>query len=110
MDRREEDHAPLLVLVQQVHSDLQMLNKTLIEHIDKDAVERKVSLDAAMATAFPGGDAKSHREAHESQMAAIRDRAVFWENMRFEITKYGLFGLLGWLTFVAWSAFIRGPR
>lgn len=110
MDRRNEDHAPLLVLVQQVHTDLQRLNKTLIEHIDKDAVERKVSLDSAMATAFPGGDPKSHREAHEAQMEAIRDRAVFWQKMRFEITKYGLFGLLGWLAFVAWAAFIKGPR
>jgi arginine deiminase len=108
--RRNEDHNPLIELLHTMHGDVRSLNQTLIEHIERDPVERAEAIRAAMTEAFPDGDPKGHREAHEAAMQIVRDRREFWKKMLFEISKYGLLGLLGWLAWVAWLAVLKGPR
>lgn len=112
--RRSEDSNPLIELLHTMHADVRTLNKTLIEHIEREPADRaesvKVAIKVAMAEAFPEGDPKSHREAHEAAMQIVRDRREFWKKMLFEITKLGLVGLLGWLIWVAWIAFLKGPK
>lgn len=96
--RRENDSA-MLTLLHQMRDDLRA-------HTEGE----EARLEAIMQRAFPGGDPIGHRSAHEAQMQAVLDRAAFWKKMRFEITKYGLLGLVGWLVYAAWLAFLRGPR
>lgn len=112
--RRSEDSNPLIELLHTMHADVRTLNKALIEHIEREPADRaesvKVAIRGAMAEAFPEGDPKSHREAHEAAMQIVRDRREFWKKMLFEITKLGLVGLLGWLIWVAWIAFLKGPK
>lgn len=112
--RRAEDHNPLIELLHTMHADVRTLNKTLIEHIEREPADRaesvKVAIKVAMAEAFPEGDPKAHRETHEADMQIVRDRREFWKKMLFEITKHGLIVLSCWLIWVAWIAFLKGPK
>ena len=108
-DLAAADRSALMLLVQTIHTDVRSMREDLATHISNEPedwarVVRKISEDA-----FPDGDADGHRKAHEAQMNAIIARAEFWKKMVFEITKYGLIGLLGWLAFHAWMAFLQGP-
>lgn len=108
-DLAAADRSALMLLLQTVHTDVRSMRSELAEHIanepeDWAKVVKKISEDA-----FPDGDADGHRKAHEAQMTAIMNRAEFWRKMAFEITKYGLIGLLGWLAVHAWLAFLQGP-
>ena len=109
-DLAAADRSALMLLVQTIHTDVRSMRTDLATHIanepeDWARVVRKISEDA-----FPDGDAEGHKKAHEAEMAAIMNRAEFWKKMAFEITKYGLLGLLGWLVVHTWLAFLQGPK
>ena len=107
-ERRETD--AMLALVKSIDSRLAALDTKLTDHIKTEPQEWADLLEDMMGKAFPNGDPEGHREAHESQMAAIRDRAAFWKTMLIEVSKYGILGVLGWLVFHAWAAFVKGPQ
>lgn len=98
-EHRRENDTLMLTMLHQMRDELRA-------HMDGEADR----LEAIMQRAFPGGDPIGHRSAHEAQMQAVLDRAAFWSKMRFEITKYGLIGLLGWFIYIAWAAFLKGPK
>ena len=108
-DARRND-AVMLALVQTIQSDVSAMQLTLGNHIATEPKEWAKVLSDLMTKSFPGGDADGHREAHEAQMRAIQDRAAFWSSMLKEITKYGILGVLGWLAYHAWVAFLQGPK
>lgn len=60
--------------------------------------------------AFPNDDPDGHRRFHEAEIRRAEARAEFWEKMRFEVVKWGLFGFLGWAAYQLWIAFIHGPQ
>lgn len=106
----------VLQLLQTVHVDLQEvrteqknMSKTLTEHINAEPEEWAALLKDTLGCAFPGGDAEGHRKYHEETIYALEARSEFWKKMLFEITKYGLFGVLGWLAYTVWAAFLHGP-
>lgn len=106
----------MLQLLQAIHEDLQevkttqkKMGDTLTDHINTEPQEWAEQLSMMMKSAFPNGDPDGHRKAHEDDMAAIAARADFWRKMLFEVTKYGLFGVLGWLAYTVWAAFVQGP-
>ncbi len=113
VERREGDRA-LIELVKEVHADVIRMRGELSAHIEhepdmvRELVEHAVS--KSMERAFPDGDPDGHRRAHEAAIAQAEARAAFWQKMLFEVTKYGLFGLLGWLAYHAWVAFLQGPH
>ena len=109
-ERRESDAPALLALVQEVAANVRNLDERLTVHMHSEPLEMAHTVAGIMNKSFPGGDPEGHRIAHEQQMAAIADRAKFWKTMLFEVTKYGLLGVVGWLAFVVWSAFIKGPK
>jgi hypothetical protein len=108
-DRRSTD-AVMLALVQTIQHDITEMKITLKDHIETEPQEWADLLEDMMGKAFPNGDPEGHREAHEAQMAAVRDRAAFWKTMLIEVSKYGILGVLGWLVFHAWAAFVKGPQ
>lgn len=106
---RRADVSALLMMLQRVHEDVQVLDRKLTEHTATELTNITEMVRDLMADAFPGGDANGHRKAHEADMKAITDRADFWKKMLFEVSRYGLFGVLGWLVYAAWVALLAGP-
>ncbi len=113
VERREGDRA-LIELVKEVHDDVIKMRGELSAHIAQEPEVTKAMIievvERSMSRAFPDGDPDGHRRAHEAAIAQAEARAAFWQKMLFEVTKYGLFGLLGWLAYHAWVAFLQGPH
>jgi len=108
-DRRTEDRA-LVILVQQVHDSQQALDDKLTQHMADETRRLAEAVADVIKRSFPEGDADGHRKAHEQQMQTIAARAEFWKKLLFELSKYGLVGLAGWLTYAAWIALLKGPK
>ena len=106
---RRADTAALLLLVQQVHADVQVFSKRLDEQRRDEALQLAEAVATLMIKSFPEGDADGHRKAHEAQMQAVQARAEFWKKLLFEVAKYGVMGVLGWLALKVWVAFLAGP-
>lgn len=120
-ERRSTD--AILLLVQTVHEDVLAVREA-VQHVRNavDSVEVELAnhiaiepkmlatlVQTLMDKAFPAGDPAGHCEAHEAQMQLVRDRAKFWKDLAFEVSKWGLLGVIGWLAFHAWVAFVKGP-
>lgn len=99
--------------------NISVINLVLLVHEKIDAIDAKLaqhkldlsgSLTHLLADAFPGGDAAGHRRVHEADIARCEARAAFWEKMRFELTRWGLFGFLAWAGYYLWKAFLKGPQ
>lgn len=106
----------LMSLLQTIHTDIMEVKaeqkkqgQTLTDHIATEPDEWAELLRETLGCAFPAGDAEGHRRYHEETIAALESRSKFWKQMLFEVTKYGLFGVLGWLAYTAWAAFLHGP-
>ena len=99
----------LIELMKQVHHDVNKLRDELRKHISEETDEIAEAITINMNKAFPGGDPDGHRLAHEETMRIIHDRAEFWQKLLFEISKYGLIGVVSWLSFVIWTGFLKGP-
>lgn len=100
----------MLQLITEIHKGQQALHAQLAEHM----IDVKVGLAAAitklMTESFPEGDPSAHRKLHEEANAAAKAKTAFWQKLLFEITKYGLIGLIGWVAITAWQAFLHGPK
>lgn len=106
----------ILSILQSIHDDVQDVKKTqkemgetLTDHINTEPQEWADQLTLMMKSAFPNGDPDGHRKAHEDEMATIAARAEFWKKMLFEVSKYGVIGVVGWLAYTIWVAFLQGP-
>ena len=108
-ERRANDSLSVL-LMQQIHQKVEDMDKKLTQHITDETLVLAEEIAKLMCSAFPGSDPQGHRTYHETQMQAIADRAAFWKTIRIEIGKYGIVGLLGWMLYAAWIAFLKGPK
>jgi hypothetical protein len=104
-------------LLQTIHADVQEVKEeqkkqgeTLNAHIATEPEDWAELLKETLSCAFPAGDAEGHRRYHEETIAALEARVKFWKQMLFEVTKYGLFGVVGWLAYTVWVAFLNGPQ
>lgn len=109
LPERRADTAALLVLVQQVHDDVQVFSRRLDDQRHAESLALAEAVATLMIKSFPEGDAEGHRKMHEAEMKAVEARAEFWKKLLFEITKYGIFGVLGWLALKIWVALLAGP-
>ena len=111
LDRRVPTEAEsMLQLVSQIHQKVDDLDKRLTQQTHDATLKLAEEIAALMCKAFPGEDPDGHRKFHEEQMQIVADRAEFWKKMRFEICKWGIAGLLGWLVVIAWRAVLQGPK
>ena len=108
-ERRSSDNPALLVLVQTVHEDVKAFKKQLDEQRHSEMLALSEAVTDLMIKSFPEGDASGHRLMHEKQMQALENRAEFWKKMLFEVSKYGLIGVIGWMALKLWTAVIAGP-
>ena len=96
--------------VQDVKADQKSMGATLTAHIETEPKEWAELLTTMTTAAFPDGDAEGHRHYHEETIRILEARTEFWKKMLFEVTKYGLFGVIGWLAYTVWVAFLHGPQ
>jgi hypothetical protein len=112
-DRRDDSiTAQLLNMVDRLQRDV-------MEHMRKEQVtvqELKQGLARVEARveqfiqAFPEGDAVRHRLAHEGQIKEAKKKEQFWEKMKFTLVALVMTAGITWLAFVAWKAFLLGPK
>ena len=109
MERRA-DNQVILMMVRAMHKDVSMLRDDLRKHMTDETDELAEAVASILKRAFPNEDPDGHRKAHEEQMDILQGRAKFWKSISYEVTKYGLFGVLGWLAYTVWTAFLLGPK
>lgn len=73
-------------------------------------IERLDSKVSDFISAFPDGDATSHRIAHEVQMKLARESHDFWSKIKFTLVALLLTAATSWVVFVVWKAFLIGPK
>jgi hypothetical protein len=98
----------IIQLVTEIHKDVKDLDRKLTEHMTSETTELAEEIAKLMAAAFPIGDPDGHRKHHELVIKQAEARTAFWEKMRFEISRWGLLGFLGWGLVVMWKAFLEG--
>jgi hypothetical protein len=106
--RRSSDNPALLALIQSVHTDVKAFGKRLEDQRHEETLALAEAVADLMIKSFPEGDAAGHRLMHEKQMQALENRAEFWKKMLFEVSKYGLIGVVGWMAIKLWAAFVAG--
>ena len=109
VERRANDSL-MVLLMQEVHKKIEEMDKKLTQHMSEETLLLAEEIAKLINKAFPGEDPLGHRIYHETQMQAAADRAAFWKAMRIEIGKWGIIGLLGWMLYAAWIAFLKGPK
>lgn len=89
-----------------IEHQLSSLTQSIVAYMDKQT---------DIGAAFPKDphtgepDYNGHCSAHEQFIAESKARTEFWKKMRFELTKWGLLGFLGWLLIqVVWPALVKG--
>lgn len=102
------------------------LNNTVSEHVAREDSDRDLQrkhnakMESAVDTlkdmldsyrhAFPDDDFDGHRNFHQEAIQSMRDRREFVKKMTYELSRWGLLGLLGWLLITLWKAFLLGPK
>jgi hemerythrin len=60
-----------------------------------DTLHRHVAREELIiADAFPNGDVAGHRAAHDQMIAASKAETEFWRELKLDLAKKGLWGLL----------------
>jgi hypothetical protein len=107
-ERRETDTAAVIQLITEIHKDVKDLDKKLSKHMVEETSELAQEIALLMTKAFPDGDPSGHKAAHEAWIHKAEASAAFWEKMKFEITRWGLIGFLGWAAVALWKSFLAG--
>ena len=90
------EHDAVILLLQTVYDKLETMDAKLTQHMTDETLVLAEEIAKLMNKAFPEGDPEGHRAYHDASIKAAKDRADFWAKMRFEISKWGLIGFLGW--------------
>lgn len=99
-ERRKSPSSALVLMVQQIHEDVNALDGKLTVALS----EHKKEMREMLENAFPGGDADGHRRHHEAAIMAAEKRANFWSTMHMELAKWGLVGFAAWAVVHLWQA------
>lgn len=89
-------HNEVVAAIQSLQEDLNTRhgeNVTRHEVTDKKVDEAIRRIDD-LHKAFPGGDWDGHRRYHEAVIKSIEDRAKFYQDLRNDLAKKGLWALI----------------
>lgn len=109
-ERRTTDITSVIALVTEIHKDVKALDGKLVEHTLVETHTLAQEIAKLMIAAFPEGDAPGHKAAHAAWIAKTEASAEFWQKMRFELTRWGLIGFIGWAFYAVWKAALLGPK
>ena len=75
------------------------------------ADNKKLAMDVSklVSSAFPGGDAESHRRAHEAWIKKTEKEEEFWMHLKKQVVGWGITAALAWFGMIVWAGFIKGP-
>lgn len=108
--RNPPDEQSILFILNVVHDKIESLDNKLTKHIHDETLQLAEEVSRLMLKSFPEGDPDGHRAAHEAWIRREESKTRFWEKMVFEITRWGVLGVLGWMLYHLWKAFIEGPK
>lgn len=89
-------------------NEIQHTKQALIDHVDEEMHAYKTALSG-----FPGDDPVAHRLYHEQLIIESERRAKFWQEMRTELGKHTLRGLIlviGALIIYYWNGHVPGVQ
>ncbi len=82
----------------ETRNEIQKTKQALMDHIDEEAHAYQ-----SVLSGFPDGDPKAHRIYHEQLIVESQRRMQFWTEMRTELGKHTLRGLI--IVIIALGAF-----
>jgi hypothetical protein len=109
-DQRKRHEPSMIELLTFINHQISDMRTELSDHMRDETAELAKSVAAMMHEAFPGGDPVGHRKHHEAVIKAAEAKAAFWQDMSRSLARWGLIGFSGWLIYVAWAAFVKGPQ
>lgn len=62
-----------------------------------------------VTSAFPGGDADSHRRAHEAWIRKTEKEEEFWMHLKKQVVGWGATAAIAWAALLLWGGFLKGP-
>lgn len=68
--------------------------------------EAMVETKTALLNAFPAGDVHAHRVAHEQMMKAAAAEREFWDDLKKDVAKKSIWGILHILIFLAFGTLL----
>ena len=89
LDKRDADIDRLSEKQHELFNRVDTLLNSLEDHINDEADALRKFIDA-----FPNNDPEGHRKFHEGQIEAARAQKAFWEDLKRDIAKKGLVGLI----------------
>lgn len=107
---RRKHSGELIELVRQIHDRQLEIGRKIDEHVQSDMLQRSEEIASLLNRCFPNGDPSGHKLHHELLIKKEERRVLFWTKMSEEVTKWGLFGVLGFLAAAAWNSFLQGPH
>lgn len=109
MGSNEDNHFEFIERRAENRSLNELMRQVLLgmEHLEKAL---KAEIRQAATDAFPDGDPIEHKKYHLSLIRQADSKTAFWDKMRFELTRWGLIGFLGWVVYQLWVAFLHGPK
>lgn len=106
---RRRSSPELIELIRTVHDNQLALSAKLDKHMKEETSELADAIARLMKEAFPEGDPDGHRRHHELVIKQAEEKAEFWQKMRYELSKWGLIGFLGWVVVQLWNGVLAGP-
>jgi hypothetical protein len=97
-ERRHDEMSERFAAMQQSTMALLRNNNQTVNEIHK-----------MFKTAFPEGDAESHRRAHEAWIEKEKSEREFWLKTKQHVTQWGIVVVLGWAGLILWAGFLKGP-
>lgn len=88
-----------------ITASLSAMEASMLAHMS----ERERIIADLLAKAFPDGDPDGHRRYHEASIKQAEARAKMWADVQVSTAKWGIVGVLGWMVFSLWTAFLQGP-
>ena len=109
-DRRQRTDDAILLHIKELQATVKDLAAKMNYHhaVFREEVEK--SVEHVYERSFPAGDPDGHKHHHELVIKREEERLEFWMAMKKELTKWGLVGVLSFLAYAAWTAFLLGPK
>ncbi|WP_343666332.1 hypothetical protein [Paraburkholderia tropica] len=100
-----EGHEQIVRAIDELRSDIEQrhsenVTSLGVTELKLDEVIRRVD---DLHKAFPGGDPDGHRRYHESLIERAEARTKFYNELRAELAKKGLWALLALISVALWQ-------
>ena len=105
MEDHHETIAKLKVQYAQEMSELKTsINLLLVEVRAQTSLY--VQCQERIEMTVPAGDYDGHRRYHEAVIAKMEARSKMWQDVASSVAKWGVIGILTWLSWAIWHEFI----